>query len=68
MSVTYRLAAIADILALEELIPLSARHLQSAHYTAEQIEGAIGTVFGVDSQLICDGSYFVAESDGRIVG
>lgn len=68
MIVTYRPANPADIPALDELIPLSARQLQTAHYTAIQIEGAIGTVFGVDSQLIRDGTYFVAEDDGEIVG
>lgn len=68
MSITYRLAALADIPALEELIPLSARQLQTGHYTVEQIEGALGTVFGVDSQLIRDGTYFVAETDNRLVG
>ena len=68
MSITYRLATLADIPALEHLIPLSARQLQAGHYTAAQIEGAIGTVFGVDSQLIRDGTYFVAEADGLLVG
>ncbi len=65
---TVRLAQASDIPALEVLIPLSARQLQVAHYSSEQIEGAIGTVFGVDSQLIADGTYYVAEKDGRIVG
>ena len=68
MSPAYRLATLADVPALEELIPLSARQLQSAHYTAAQIEGAIGTVFGVDTQLIRDGTYYVAEADHRLVG
>jgi len=68
MIVTYRPATLADIPALEALIPLSARQLQTAHYTAAQIEGAIGTVFGVDSQLIRDGTYFVAEVEGQRVG
>lgn len=68
MSPAYRLATLADVPALEALIPLSARQLQTAHYTPAQIEGAIGTVFGVDSQLIRDGTYFVAEADRRLVG
>lgn len=68
MSPAYRLATLADVPALEALIPLSARQLQTAHYTPTQIEGAIGTVFGVDSQLIRDGTYFVAEADHRLVG
>lgn len=68
MSITFRLATLADVPALEELIPLSARRLQTAHYTAAQIEGAIGTVFGLDSQLIRDGTYYVAEADHRLAG
>jgi GNAT superfamily N-acetyltransferase len=50
------------------LIPLSARQLQTAHYTAAQIEGAIGPVFDADSQLIRDGAYHVAEAVHRLVG
>lgn len=68
MSPSYRLATLADVPALEALIPLSARQLQTAHYTATQIEGAIGTVFGVDTQLILDGTYYAAEADHRLVG
>ncbi len=64
----YRLATLADVPALEELIPLSARKLQTEHYTAAQIEGAVGTVFGVDRQLIHDGTFFIAETEGRVVG
>ncbi len=65
---TLRLANAADIPALEELIPLSARTLQASHYSPEQIEGALGPVFGVDRHLISDGTYFVAEAAGRIIG
>ncbi len=68
MTLAYRLAALADIPALEELIPLSARKLQIGFYSEAQIEGAIGTVFGVDSQLIRDGTYFVALDGERVVG
>jgi GNAT superfamily N-acetyltransferase len=32
------------------------------------MEAALGPVFGVDRQLIRDGTYFVTESDGAIVG
>ena len=63
-----RLARMEDIPALEELIPLSVRALQAAHYSPEQMEAALGPVFGVDRQLIADGTYFVAEDAGRIVG
>lgn len=64
-----RLATAADIPALERLIPLSVRELQAAHYLPAQMEAAIGPVFGVDRQLISDGTYFVAESSqGVVVG
>ena len=63
-----RLARREDIPALEELIPLSVRALQAAHYSPAQMEAALGPVFGVDRQLIADGTYFVAEEAGRIVG
>ena len=57
-----------DIPALERLIPESVRALSRAYYTPGQIEAAIIHVFGVDTQLIADGTYFVAEAEGRIVG
>ncbi len=53
---------------MQELIADSARHLSRAHYNDEQIETAIVTVFGVDTDLIEDGTYFVVEIDGHLVG
>jgi len=63
-----RLACDSDIPVLEELIPLSIRRLQAAHYSPAQMDAALGPVFGVDRQLIRDGTYFVVEDAGRIVG
>lgn len=57
-----------DLPALGALIATSARGLGRADYTDAQIEGALGGAFGVDTQLIRDGTYFVIESDGRIAG
>jgi len=68
MNWTPRIASDADIPALETLIPLSVRALQAAHYSTAQMEAALGPVFGVDRQLIRDGTYFVVEDAGRIVG
>ena len=62
-----RLAREEDIPALEELIPLSARELQASYYSAAQINAALGSVFGVDRQLIRDGTYFVVEQGAIIV-
>src|SRR5262249_61636241 len=54
--------------AIRELIAESARQLSREHYNDAQIEAAIATVFGVDSDLIQDGTYFVAESSRQLVG
>jgi putative intracellular protease/amidase/GNAT superfamily N-acetyltransferase len=66
--VVLRTATLADVEALSALIPASVRGLSRGDYDDEQIEAALGTAFGVDSQLIRDGTYFVAEVDGEIVG
>jgi GNAT superfamily N-acetyltransferase len=50
-----------DIPALHQLIEASVRGLQAGDYTAAQIEGALGTVLGLDTQLIRDRTYFIAE-------
>ena len=57
-----RLAAPEDVPVLRRLIEASVRALQTEDYTPAQIEGALKTVFGVDSQLIADGTYIVAEA------
>jgi GNAT superfamily N-acetyltransferase len=57
-----RLATEEDIPALHALIEASVRRLQAGDYTPAQIEGALGTVLGLDTQLIRDGTYFVAET------
>lgn len=68
LRVAVRPAVADDLPALHELIPRSVRALSRAHYTSEQIESAIRHVFGPDTQLIRDGTYFVAEADGVVAG
>ena len=63
-----RLATPADLPTLHELLPLSVRGLSRDYYSSAQIEAAICYIFGPDTQLIADSTYFVAESAGRIVG
>lgn len=65
---TVRLAQPEDTHALERLICSSVRALHSKYYSPEQIEAALGTVFGVDQQLIDDGTFFVTESRSEIIG
>jgi GNAT superfamily N-acetyltransferase len=62
-----RLATEEDVPALHGLIEASVRGLQAGDYTQAQIDGALGTVLGLDTQLIRDRTYFVAEAfaDGR---
>jgi len=55
-----RLAVPEDVPVLRELIDASVRGLQTQDYTPAQIEGALQTVFGIDSQLVADGTYIVA--------
>jgi GNAT superfamily N-acetyltransferase len=52
----------ADIPSLAALIDLSVRTLQTNEYTPEQIEAALIGVFGVDTQLIADQTYFKVET------
>jgi GNAT superfamily N-acetyltransferase len=71
MTFSIRPATEHDVPVLRDLIDASVRGLQSADYSRTQIESALATVYGVDSQLIADGTYFVVESeapDGTIVG
>jgi GNAT superfamily N-acetyltransferase len=67
MDRSLRLACDSDIPALEALIELSVRELQAADYSTAQMDGALGSVFGVDRQLIRDQTYFVAEKDGALI-
>ncbi len=55
----------ADTPAIAALIDLSVRTLQTNDYSPGQITGALAAVFGVDSQLIADGTYYLVESEGH---
>jgi GNAT superfamily N-acetyltransferase len=64
-----RKAVPADVPVLETLIEASVRGLQAQDYSPSQIESALASVYGVDSQLIADGTYFVvqASSAGGVI-
>src|SRR6185369_15115918 len=66
MSYRIRIATLADLPVLQALIARSARGLSGGDYTSAQVEGALRGTFGVDTQLIRDGTYFVIE-DGEAV-
>ncbi len=57
-----------DIPAIAALIPLAVRALSQGFYSDAEIERAVAHVFGVDRQLIEDGTYFVVESNNQVIG
>jgi GNAT superfamily N-acetyltransferase len=62
LDVSVRLATEADVPKLHALIEASVRGLEIHDYTSEQIEGALGTILGLDTRLVRDSTYFVAEA------
>jgi GNAT superfamily N-acetyltransferase len=68
MDYILRKANLEDRAAIEALIVKSARGLSREEYSGRQIEAAIASVFGVDTNLILDGTYFVADKGGTLIG
>ena len=64
---TIRLATMADLATLQGLVADSVWVLQANEYNDEQRKAAIRLVYGVDTQLIRDGTYFVVEQATLIV-
>jgi GNAT superfamily N-acetyltransferase len=62
-----RPATAADIPVLQALIERSGIELSVGFYTPEQADAVTREVFGVDTQLIRDGTYFAIEDAARIV-
>jgi GNAT superfamily N-acetyltransferase len=64
-----RVAAAEDVAGIRGVIEASVRELQAGDYSAAQIEASLKTVFTIDSQLIADGTYFVALAEnGELAG
>ncbi|HEY4327871.1 MAG TPA: GNAT family N-acetyltransferase [Mucilaginibacter sp.] len=68
MTITTRIATFDDIPQLNKMIALSVRGLSAAYYSSSQIESSIKYIFGVDTQLVTDGTYYVAMIGDAIVG
>jgi GNAT superfamily N-acetyltransferase len=63
-----RLATPADLPALRGLIEESVRGLSVGFYSHAQVESALRHVFGPDTQLIADGTYYVIVSEsGEVI-
>ena len=67
-SIALSVATRADIPALSALIADSARHLSKGFYTVQEAESAISYVFGVDTALIDDRTYYIARLDDSLAG
>jgi N-acetylglutamate synthase-like GNAT family acetyltransferase len=63
-----RLAEMADVEALQHLIAVSARGLNAEDYTPEQVDSILKHVYGIDTQLIRDQTYFVVEDGATTIG
>ena len=68
MQLRIRPARLDELAALAQLIARSVRVLSAGYYTPRQIELSLIHVFGVDTQLITDETYFAAEADGQLAG
>lgn len=62
-----RLATFDDVPAIRALIDASVRALSAAYYSEEQIVSSLRWVFGPDTQLIADGTYYVIETESAII-
>lgn len=69
MNFCLRTATAEDVPGIREVIDASVRGLQAEDYSAAQIDASLRTVFTIDSQLIVDGTYFIAlAEDGELAG
>jgi GNAT superfamily N-acetyltransferase len=64
--VLVRIATPDDIPAMEALIARSGIQLSEGFYTGEQAAAVTQHVFGVDTQLVADQTYFLIEQDGKL--
>ena len=60
-----RTATTKDVLQLYERIELSIRQLSTGFYTSAQIDASVGYLFGPDTQLIADSTYFVDSPEDK---
>ncbi len=64
-ALSLRAATMSDVQAINALIATSARELSAGFYSEGQIEALITYVFGADTQLIADGTYYLIEDPER---
>ena len=62
-----RPATRADIPALSSLVEASIRGLGARDYNPQQVESSLSYLFGIDTQIIEDGTYYAVENEGELV-
>jgi GNAT superfamily N-acetyltransferase len=62
-----RIATERDEAAMERLIETTVRRSLARFYSEAQLNVALGPVFGLDRQLVRDGTYFVIEDNGQLL-
>ncbi|MYN45816.1 GNAT family N-acetyltransferase [Pseudoduganella sp. FT93W] len=65
--IVLRTAVATDIPAMEALITRSGIELSEGFYTPAQAQAITQHVFGVDTQLVADQTYFVIEEAGQLL-
>lgn len=63
-----RLARLEDGPAIERLVRASVHGLQADVHTFDEREAALGVVFGLDTRLVRDGTYFVIGDGAELEG
>ncbi len=66
MLVTIRRATSADASDISALIADSARALGASDYSDDLIEAALKSVWGLDTRLVADGTYYLVHADGEL--
>ena len=64
---SHRLATLDDVPSLRVIVRDAIGVLQAPYLTPDQITSS-RAIMGLDAQLVEDGTYFVVECDGEIVG
>ena len=66
--ISIRLACIKEVKTLNQIIALSAMELGKEDYSEQEIKVAIQYIYGIDTDLVNDKTYFVIEKNGEVAG
>ncbi|MGB3589716.1 MAG: hypothetical protein WBA23_24425 [Tunicatimonas sp.] len=67
MTFTTRQATVSDIILLNQLAQLSVRQIGGKYYSAQQVESSLKYLFGIDTLVVTDGTYYIAEERKQVV-